>query len=330
MAPRSINAAPVRKMSVPVSRAPDSRLFHPLAHCPSAEQLVVSAARKVVPAIAARRLAASPINSLVDRVLGSCPSAEEVATILRDFPITFDFDADPIRCGQPGALLAIINAYRCMKVINFDVPMPLFNAKNLYDWFRSHGKSGKGYGVHVFSYDDSSHAGDGFANIRKQVVMQPQELAWDNGVGSGMVSLVGLLVHEAAHSVLSKGHNCVDGSVDSSMEYSGAWAAQYWYNRWLAEHSGPALSANQKASMARVAEELRTNSPPGRLSCGKVAPVAKPTPPPPPSTTVSGFDPHVGATESSDTSGGVQWWKWGLVLAAAVGLRYAANVVTRG
>jgi hypothetical protein len=55
---------------------------------------------------------------------------------------------------------------------------------------------------------------------------------------------------------------------DSSLEYGGVWAAQYWWNMWLAEHSGSYLTDDQKKLAKRDGDRLLTN----RMSCCKLSP----------------------------------------------------------
>jgi hypothetical protein len=306
------------------------------------------------------------VTKTMDEIMATCPTAGEIASINRDFKFTFGAEPGPIRCGDPrlvrghaaprtpGVLLSLYQAFRCMRALTFDAPMPVANERNLYVWLKKND-----IGINVIGSEELSSGGTRVLQLRKAVFTGEWTLAWDNGRGSGIGGLIGLFVHEATHAITGKGHDCSgatslydpgyrtiedgpcfsdgrylgdprfppggplvcpytmyapDGAVmfrvrrgtferpdgtkgdypnylwadgsqipndalnailkkvpevwnnDSSLDYGGAWAAQYWYNRWLAEHSGSSLSEGEKASAAVVADDLLVM---GRLSCGK-------------------------------------------------------------
>src|SRR5262249_42088859 len=55
------------------------------------------------------------------------------------------------------------------------------------------------------------------------------------GVSRGMDDFVGLLVHEARHIEIG-GHTC--GAGDKTIDELGSTGVQYYYHRWLAQHTG--------------------------------------------------------------------------------------------
>lgn len=192
----------------------------------------------------------------LDAILAREPTAEEVEVIHGDFDVTFESDPDPI------SRRSLIDAFRCLRALRFDAPVPMLGSRSAYAWLRS-----GGIAVHVFD-------GDGFSRSGRPILIRRGSLLrgsaqWDDGAGVGMVGLVELLVHEGFHTISGVAHDCRDAygnlGLDSSLGYGGAWAAQYWFDRWLAEHSGSYLSDAQKRSAANLAEELRTD---GSLSCG--------------------------------------------------------------
>lgn len=218
--------------------------------------------------------AASRPVRLLDDVLSSLPTAAEVAAIERDFALTFDFNpggvavagASPfasapsrlVRDMPTTARSSLVNALRCLRELTFDSPVPVVGAANIYDWLRRNNNA-----IHVFSTGEISHAGQPM-KIRRSVVEGWWLRRWDDN-GIGMVVLAALLVHEATHYVNRIPHDC--GNDDSSLEYGGAWAGQFWFMRWLGEHSGGHLTGPQKLSaLDRAGQLLRS----GALSCGRV------------------------------------------------------------
>lgn len=252
----------------------------------------------------------------MDDILASCPTDAEIEAIRKDFLFTFDSKPETLKCTaggtESGALLSLYNAFRCMKALTFDKPIPLIGNANLYAWMK-----GLGYSIHVFDGDAYSHSSGKEIYLRRNILGTSKGFpddgwwvrSWDNGRGLGMISLIGLLVHESAHLAFKKGHPCTfespgstlpagvrirddglavfpDGAIrrlteterdnaiwggDPSLEYGGAWAAQYWFDRWLADHSGSYLSDAEKQSAGRLAETMRAD---GFFNCG--IPIPKP------------------------------------------------------
>ncbi len=195
----------------------------------------------------------------VDSLLASCPTRAEMEGIRSRVDMSFDVAPATWTCSVGGdessEMLAAYNAFRLMKLIRFDAPMPLLNTTNLYDWWVARGTA-----VQFTSDDNYSHA-DSDRNrifVRAEVLRNAGR-SWDSGATYvGMAAVIGLLVHEAwhiagatLHTTTCAGHP--EGGDDPSLAYGGAWAAQYWYFRWLAEHSGGHLTPSQKAQASSVA-----------------------------------------------------------------------------
>jgi hypothetical protein len=207
-----------------------------------------------------------PSMPTMDAVLSSCPTRGEIDSIFTDFNVTFDASVPPQApwtCTPGGSEssigLNIINLFRCAKALTFDTPMPLIGNTSIYNWLRSLGL------VWHLTGDEISNAGGNFIHFRYQVFASPEKRYWlDPRSGSGMVNLLGLAVHEARHTEPggNKGHACgpisglYPGSLDTTLEYGGAWAVQYYYFRWLAEHSGSQLTAYQKTYASDNAAQL--------------------------------------------------------------------------
>lgn len=211
----------------------------------------------------------------VDEMLAnSCPSQEDMLAIRRDFNIAFDSRiVAPWTCTREGTesstMLTVYNAFRAMRLIEFDAPMPLLNTTNLYEWLHSLNLS-----VIYFSQGDTlSFADAGRVTIRGELLDSSVYRVWiDPRAAVGLGNILLLFVHEGRHANPQGSpntwpdgmihHTCVRGGFtgadDISLEYGGAWAAQYWTARWFAEHSGHYLSNLEKrfaADSAAVALE---------------------------------------------------------------------------
>jgi len=195
----------------------------------------------------------------VDGLLRTCPTLAERRQIHRDFNIVFDVPAPGFRCTYGGSetsmWLTVYNMFRAMKLINFDAPMPLIGVTNLYVWFRSLGLT---YYMGDYVY---SHAGGNEIHLRLDAINSTHfsSRVWmDLRAGGGLQNVIGLLVHEARHTVPGGGfgHNCGPTATggasdgvrmrDSRLSWGGAYALQYWYYYWLGNHSAGYLSPDDK------------------------------------------------------------------------------------
>ena len=207
----------------------------------------------------------APANSgpriqTVDELLRTCPSQQDLNDIVRDFG--FQFVAPPCdpNGSDGGSLLAFINAMRVWKLIQFDAPIPLLNATNVYDWLR---QVGVRFVVENANY---STGWDGvvylsasvFARAGRRWMDYNTPNQWERG---GLMMASSAIVHEAWHASKNIVHNCnmsADGFMmgDSDLAYGGAWAAHYWLLRWLEEHSGEYLSPPEKQWAGMRAESV--------------------------------------------------------------------------
>ena len=214
----------------------------------------------------------------VDGLLRTCPTAAEIATIRRDIHIEFDDgvlratgpggmgvtrpDCTPgvvVGRGRSDVLLCLFNALRAMKLITFDRPMPILNTTNLYEWWVQQGIT-----IHVVSSSalaSNAVLGSRRVNILEGVFSGPGSgTFWSSYTPShfaGLYIVVGLLVHEARHAMTGgKRHDMADHQTDSSLGYGGAWAAHYWYFRWLTEHSDRYLTVQEKIDARGMATEI--------------------------------------------------------------------------
>lgn len=227
---------------------------------------------------AVRRVSLARPNAYdVDELLSRCPSPETMAAIRRDFNISFDarlFSNESWACSTDGressAMLTVYNAFRAMRLIDFDARMPLLDATNLYEWLFSLDLAN----IHFTAGEQWSHAERGALNLRGELLDSPEFRQWvDPRSAVGLVNIVLLIVHEARHANAAGspnanpdgtiGHVCsrdpsVENIHDPSIAYGGAWAAQYWTSRWFAEHSGHYLTSLEKRYAAGDAEAIRT------------------------------------------------------------------------
>lgn len=211
----------------------------------------------------------------VDDLLARCPTTETMAAIRRDFNISFDARLSaPWSCSTDGressAMLTVYNAFRAMRLIEFDAPMPVLNTTNLYAWLYSLDLTN----IHFTVGEEWSHAERGTLNLRGELLDSPELRQWvDPRSAIGLANIVLLIVHEARHANAAGspnanpdgtiGHVCsrdpsIENVHDPSIAYGGAWAAQYWTSRWFAEHSGHYLTSLEKRYAAGDAEQIRT------------------------------------------------------------------------
>jgi hypothetical protein len=224
-------------------------------------------------------------ESPVDQLLASCPTDAEILDIYRTFP-GFSVEGGsrvPYACTPGGTesseMLNAINMFRLARLVHFDTPIPLLNATNVWDWLAS-------LGLRTIRFTRDAEFSNG-ANRDVQITMRRgNDEAWRRSTapGSSAFAAPSILVHEGWHAATDKMHPCNHsgqcctetqlrstgctypnvGSDDPSLEYGGAWAAQFWYLRWLARHSGDYLNAdmrNTAEAMSRLALERMARRP---------------------------------------------------------------------
>jgi hypothetical protein len=187
-----------------------------------------------------------PIDATIDDALARCPTAGEIALV--DSRLRLTFVDDPTgpdlvcrkRDGSANLTRLQERAYQAvlsMRRIRFDEPLP-WTGRSTFGWFA---RAVTGIQFEAATYSHCC-AADRDIVIRSQTDMAYlQDYTW-----GGLMSAVGLMAHEARHA---EGfyHNCGEsednpGVVpdDQTLEEAGAWAVNYWYLSWVANHSDPA------------------------------------------------------------------------------------------
>ncbi len=190
----------------------------------------------------------------IDNLIAQCPTAAQVRAI--DSQLKLVFDADPTR-NLPLACTAaagsadltpykkrVYQSFVAMQQIPFDAPLP-WTSKPLYQWLVStirgvHFRSDSAYswccepGSLIVVHTAANQATD------NSCLMAGGTSRWiAPNVGCGMDAFIALVVHEARHNN-GKPHTC--GSSDNTIAEMGAWGVQYYFFRWLAEHTGDYLT----------------------------------------------------------------------------------------
>jgi hypothetical protein len=195
----------------------------------------------------------------VDSILATCPSDEERAQVNRDFNISFDAEllTGPYVCkaqynpGEPGnPQVTVIQAFRVIKALQFDIPPPWTKGHSLYDWLR-----GAVRGVRFRNLSSSACCEPaGVINIRGDELTQPRYREWINPqAGTGMDGLVAVILHEARHAE-GWPHTCGPDR-DQTLVEMGAYAVQYYFHLWIAQHSAPGLFSNSYKQTAAANAE---------------------------------------------------------------------------
>lgn len=183
-----------------------------------------------------------PVDATLDAALGRCPTAAEVALV--DSRLTMTFADDPIggkrvcraRDGSADLTYFQERAYQAvlsMRRIKFDAPLP-WTDRSFFGWF-THAVTGI-----EFREVEFSHCCDGDRVIViKSSVINEYDRDWvkrDQSAcgGCGLITLPGLLAHEARHA---EGYPHTCGNDDQTFDEMGAWAVNYLYYVWLAKHA---------------------------------------------------------------------------------------------
>jgi hypothetical protein len=180
----------------------------------------------------------------METMSASCPSAASIAVTDRDFQLQFEGDPTggrPSDCpvAQTGRPLTDLqaNVYRALAVLRqlqFDTPLP-FTGMPPYEWMRT---SIRGMRFRTDIPTSSCCRPDGFINIsvgaQSGFVFTPPGVSPFRNVASAMA----LFVHEARHNN-GKLHTCGDN--DQTVHELGAWGAQYYFRRWILDHTPPGV-----------------------------------------------------------------------------------------
>jgi hypothetical protein len=194
----------------------------------------------------------------VSELLATCPTTAERNRVMNDFDVEFGEGVSTSYSCTPGGsegspTLNLVNAMRALKFIRFNEPMPVLEVTNIYDWMVAANVQ-----IRIFhdGPGENSNAGGRTINLKESIMTGNRRTFGSPGV---LLTITGLIVHESRHTTGGGniGHNC--GSNDSSLEYGGAWAAQYWYYRWLVDHTGSQLSSAEKLKATEAANGLLDN-----------------------------------------------------------------------
>ena len=190
----------------------------------------------------------APIGN-IDAFLATCPPEDELAILEADFPVLFEpamRTKDPeYTCHEPisrmrilSDQLAIYQALRVIRHMKLSEPLP-WTSLHPYEWLKSK------IGAIVVSYM-AEHAScchvvyppgkpEGVLAITipkaDQNLLRSRMVWRDPQSGVGLADLILLIFHEARHVDLP--HDC--GTKDSSLDYKGAWAVQYYMAEMMAE-----------------------------------------------------------------------------------------------
>ena len=199
-----------------------------------------------VSAAAAPRHVAATVSP-VEQLIGSCPTAAEVAEINSAFVLSFEGDptAGTLVCTTAGGSANLTRlqerAYQALRVtrrLAFQRPLP-WTSQGLYDWL-----NGTIDGIRFRSDITFSFccAPANTINIQTGNLFALQTTRWiDPRSATGLAGLVGVIVHEARHNQTG-GHTCA-GTDDATVTELGAWGTQYYLFLWMALYSGTFLDA---------------------------------------------------------------------------------------
>jgi uncharacterized protein (TIGR03437 family) len=176
----------------------------------------------------------------IDDFIAVCPTAQEISAIDKDLTLVFE-GTDPSAAGGFVCRTAdgskdltrmkerVYQAIRVFKAIKFDTPLP-WTEKPIYDWLVS---SIKGIKVN-FDRRGGWCCNPGLTTIEIGIGPIDSNL-WLDPNGSGIWGLLSVILHEARHANGDFPHACTGG--DETMAMFGSYAAQLYWNEWLAEHT---------------------------------------------------------------------------------------------
>lgn len=181
------------------------------------------------------------MDATLDAALARCPTVAELALV--DAVVTLTAIDDPtagtLVCHREDGSRDLTRleerAYQAvlaMRRIAFDAPLP-WTDRSLFDWFGAAVAEVRFRPDATFSYCCD---GPGVLVIKSSSMAFLESNLWvsRDGTGFGLMSLVGLLAHEARHAE-GYWHTC--GNLDQTLDEMGAWAIHYYVWIWLAEHA---------------------------------------------------------------------------------------------
>ena len=212
------------------------------------------ALRSLTFAAAVVLLARPAAPASIDELLAVCPTAGEVQRVDQDLQLFFFADpsrGEPLACTAAGGSAdltpfqkRVYQALLAMQRIPFDAPFP-WTSRPLYDWFKT---AVRGIQFRSDVPLTTCCGSDGLIKLKTaptraeddSCLMSGDTPLWvEPGGVCGMDAFIALIVHEARHNEIGN-HTC--GSNDQTIDEMGAWAVQYFFDRWLAQHTGTYLS----------------------------------------------------------------------------------------
>ena len=188
----------------------------------------------------------------MDVALARCPTEAELALVDAVVILTVvdDPTAGMLVCHRDAgsrdltrleerAYQAVLSMHR----IAFDAPLP-WTDRSLFDWFGAAVTEVKFRPDAAVSYCCD---GPGVIVIKSSNMAFLESDLWAarDGTGFGLMSLVGLLAHEARHAE-GYWHTC--GNLDQTLEEMGAWAIHHYVWICLAEHAHSAYTTPVNAA----------------------------------------------------------------------------------
>jgi hypothetical protein len=216
--------------------------------------------------------------SRIDRLLASPWTAEELRELESGPRLVIEPDPGLTIQHAQGMLDCVRYKLRAAMAIRFDSPIPLLWTDTIWEYLKRNIGT-----IRIWRPTDNSRNAEGFVATRTVFLFSyPCGPMWSDPSNYGLgANGLTLLVHEARHIEMPYlAHNCSDAGVrcsdtamrsgtctdgfvarpfDESLEYGGAYAADYWTRRWLAEHSGDWLSPSQRLDMEASAWRMLTD-----------------------------------------------------------------------
>lgn len=209
----------------------------------------------------------------INDVFTSCPTTQEIQKIEQDFSINY-MDSSPrtmswsnypyscdIQTTNP-TRLKVYNTIRYLQKINFSKPLPFTSGKSLYDFFTLNTvtkltiENRLECDIYSSGYNNYITFGGVFSrwypvlsgsNSCERVIIPANDPALLNDFIYHPLFSSELFVHEAQHAITGKMHTA-NGN-DLTIDEMGGWAAQFYFNTWVALYS--TNIDNQTKNLAR-------------------------------------------------------------------------------
>lgn len=186
----------------------------------------------------------------IDKFLNTCPPRRELEVLRNDFAVvyqpkyrtpepTYSCSKDGTRTLEPNPTLTHYQALRVIRHMNLTKPLPWTNL-HPYNWLKSKiggiivsYEASKPTCCHSLTFPGADKTVTAIKTPKADKPLVESRMSWyDSQSGVGLWNHIALIFHEARHVDLS--HNCgPDGNKDSSLEYMGAWAVQYYLAKMM-------------------------------------------------------------------------------------------------